>query len=385
MIDAEYITTHAFRDDEGTGSSLAAPKSYLRGVQCHAASPRNQSFPALLKITEAPAALSKGIVGCISFSLASRISPVFASLPFSQPRWPHLILRCRTSPSPCRRAPRTIPTRISSAHQLMVMMLCCSFSAYAAHVATIVTLPGETLGPVILTMILALIYPMTGMQKCIRLLGKYTLLRQDQSPLNDALRAGALCEVVRTPTWEPLPKEKISNVKVTGIPILGEVQGPNSDARTDIKLQLVDNQARGPARQNSTGDTIPDHFDGPAEEYTPHSRTSGDNKQDDAIEPHEDPNRRATSDKCLQVSYSIGGVERFSPAKGTLPFRGRAIHGRFFLPQGYALSIIPTNATVLPLSAISCSAHSSDLLVHYSRHLCCNLPAPLWKFYALQN
>lgn len=239
------------------------------------------------------------------------------------------------------------------------------FANYAAHVATIVTLPGETLGSMFLTMLFALIYPMTGIQKCIRPLGKHTLLRRDQSPLNNALRAGALCEVVRTPSWKPAPGHKICNAKVTDLPTPQEIRGPNANSLTEIELQPIGNQVVGPVRQSLVRDSIPDYDECSAREETRNAETNSSTEQSVAIEPHSNQDRPTTFDERPQFAYSIDKVEIFSPAKNTFQFQGRAIHGRCSIPPGYALSIIPANATVCPISAISGLAHS-DLSSSYN-------------------
>lgn len=240
------------------------------------------------------------------------------------------------------------------------------FANYVVHVATIVTLPGETLGSIFLTMIFALIYPMTGIQKCIRLLGKHTLLCRDQSPLNIALRAGALCEVVRTADWKPEHGNKIYNAKVIGLPTQQECQNPNAEFQTDIELQRIDDQAGEPARQRSTTKTTPDLQENSAREETCHAETSSNTEQSGAIEPHSDHNPSTTSDERSQFAFSVDEVERFAAAKNNFQYRGRAIHGRCSIPTGYALSVLPTNATVSPLSEISNLAHSSDLSSSYN-------------------
>jgi len=72
---------------------------------------------------------------------------------------------------------------------------------YVAHAATVKSVPGESPMSVALTVIVALVFPTSGI---IRALGAtYQCAVFADTPLKTAARAKALCTVVRTSTWKP--------------------------------------------------------------------------------------------------------------------------------------------------------------------------------------
>ncbi|KAI0885161.1 uncharacterized protein GGS22DRAFT_139616 [Annulohypoxylon maeteangense] len=86
---------------------------------------------------------------------------------------------------------------------------------YVAHAATVRVSPGEPILDRIVNSIAVLLFPQAGAMKGLNAIFRCAVL--ENSPLQRAARAGALCMVVRTPEWKPMPSESIQGVSYMGL------------------------------------------------------------------------------------------------------------------------------------------------------------------------
>lgn len=199
---------------------------------------------------------------------------------------------------------------------------------YFAHLGTIILLPGEAPLAVFFSMLSTLFYPVSGVRRGIEAIRKHakfrkqtpeerqerTLLRtvitaglKTRTAFETALRAGALCEVVRTPDWKPRPKDHIQHIQIL----------PQPPVSGEIKRQ---------------------------DEISNRDATEGGPLQHD---------RRADIQKHTIVArIHVRKIfsECFTPTKSFWSSSGRQVHGNCPLPPGYALAIVPPGANVRILS-----------------------------------
>jgi len=81
---------------------------------------------------------------------------------------------------------------------------------YLAHAATIKSLPGEYAGSFSFAVVVALLFPPTGMARGLSAIFSFSKL--SKTDLQSAARAGALCMVVRTSDWKPQPGDVVADV-----------------------------------------------------------------------------------------------------------------------------------------------------------------------------
>jgi hypothetical protein len=84
---------------------------------------------------------------------------------------------------------------------------------YIAHSATVKALPGEPAIPTFLTVLLALLFPVTGVIRGLDAIFQAAVFQK--TPLDTAVRAGAVCEVVRTSFWRPETGDLVKNIVIS--------------------------------------------------------------------------------------------------------------------------------------------------------------------------
>lgn len=185
---------------------------------------------------------------------------------------------------------------------------------YLAHVVTVKSVPGQPLILSILDLALALFFPAYGVGRGLSSIVDGAI--QGKTPLETALRSGALCEVVRTRFWQPSSGDRVQN--------LDFVKEPASGDRSKAKLTSDDGA----------------EIDSVNLERLEHNKSSNNGKQEHPpilLEVSE-PSQTFGSDSPL-----------FQPAKSLFSPTGRKVHGYCRLPVGYALSIVPKSTAVHPL------------------------------------
>ena len=80
---------------------------------------------------------------------------------------------------------------------------------YAAHAATVVIYPGESLVATVIAIGFALVFPASGVVRGLTAIARHAAFVSD--PLEQAARAGALCTVVRTKDWTPVNDGQVSD------------------------------------------------------------------------------------------------------------------------------------------------------------------------------
>ncbi|KAJ6509715.1 hypothetical protein DFH09DRAFT_999758, partial [Mycena vulgaris] len=166
---------------------------------------------------------------------------------------------------------------------------------YAAHAFTVRSYPGESLLDFTWGTVAALFLPTSGMIRGFTAIMRSGFVVKRAffgEPLEIAARSGALCMVVRTKGWKPLPDTKLFQVALT-----------STDPARSVDLQCSSLRAT-------------------YQTYIP----------------------RWVKD----ISYGI-----FFPDTSTILTGTRKIHGNQCLPAGYALAFVPRVAKVLPLNDVN--------------------------------
>jgi hypothetical protein len=86
---------------------------------------------------------------------------------------------------------------------------------YATHVMTLKSLPGEKWYRRACDIFLALLVPFSGVQRACSSIACGMLY--DEDDLQHAARGGALCAIVRTRNWRPLPNEIVNGCRATSV------------------------------------------------------------------------------------------------------------------------------------------------------------------------
>lgn len=178
---------------------------------------------------------------------------------------------------------------------------------YFAHAGTIQASPGQPTMSLVLEMAVALLFPVSGCLKAMRAINRRAIFCK--TPLATAVRAGAVCEVVRIMSWRPQPGETIS------MSLYERLDNPWATTHSDNTA--VSGTATGHASR----------FRRPLDISA------------------ESPIR--------------WGLECFLPAKGKNSMAGRRVYGKCDLPEGYALRLLPKDAPVTPGTEASLFALST--------------------------
>jgi hypothetical protein len=84
---------------------------------------------------------------------------------------------------------------------------------FFAHAATVVSYPGESGEDVILAVIGATLFPTSGAMRGLNSIMRHSVLSTND-PLQKAARSGALCMLVRSPSWKPEKGDAVTDVWV---------------------------------------------------------------------------------------------------------------------------------------------------------------------------
>ncbi len=81
------------------------------------------------------------------------------------------------------------------------------FANFVAHAATVQSVPGEPVLSVTINIVVALIFPASGIIRALRAIYRFAVFAG--TPLKTAARAKALCTVVRTSDWIPQTGDEV--------------------------------------------------------------------------------------------------------------------------------------------------------------------------------
>ncbi|KAE9374112.1 hypothetical protein N431DRAFT_481414 [Stipitochalara longipes BDJ] len=177
---------------------------------------------------------------------------------------------------------------------------------FVAHIATVKSIPGEKLPVTVCNLILALLFPTSGLMRGLNAIARCVKL--GESKLDKACRAGALCVVVRNSTWRP---------------------------RTNDSLQVV------LATRNSAGDA-----------RSQDARNDDTPPSDDVVENM----RNIAKPAAFKVYHPtwLKEDQRWWIFFDTIWGRSTVntllfdVHGTYRLPRGYSFAILPRNTIVVP-------------------------------------
>ena len=84
---------------------------------------------------------------------------------------------------------------------------------YVAHGATVVSYPGEPAFDTFLSVVAAILFPTFGVIRALNFIIRHPLLTA-KNDLEVATRSGALCMLVRSPSWKPQKGDNIRNALI---------------------------------------------------------------------------------------------------------------------------------------------------------------------------
>lgn len=106
---------------------------------------------------------------------------------------------------------------------------------YIAHAFTVKTIPGERLETRMVTVILALLFPFSGVARGLEsILRPAKIFPYSSDELEIAARSGALCVVVRKDSWKPRP-----GIKIQGAMICESDTSPASDQDKKLNIEAA--------------------------------------------------------------------------------------------------------------------------------------------------
>ena len=124
------------------------------------------------------------------------------------------------------------------------------FANYFAHAFTVKQLPGERLAAYVFTILIAMLYPYSGLPRGIESIIRRAIFFRS-TELHTACRAGALCVVVRSAAWWPAEDQKpICNIGFTEarFPIAeassGDLEHVPLSQADDVELGVVDTPSK---------------------------------------------------------------------------------------------------------------------------------------------
>ena len=229
---------------------------------------------------------------------------------------------------------------------------------FVAHAATVKSQPGEPAISVFIALVLTLCFPGFGTSRGLDAIFGHAIT--GSSALQKAKKAGALCQVARTPDWKPQSGDIARDVRVIKNTSLQEwrnhgagifnSRGLQNDSKLDEDLELDDvsdarNQVsvRTENRFNGTTDGVSDTVETDnsimLEQFLPSPRP--------LCSAHS--SRRPS--QILQIYGSLNGP-MFEPSTHTFALEGRKVHGICHLPHGFALVPVGTNAPIVELDDV---------------------------------
>lgn len=235
---------------------------------------------------------------------------------------------------------------------------------FVSHAATVKSIPGEPMIATWLTLLGALVLPLSGVLRGLNAI--YSCAVFGTTPLETAAKAGALCMVVRNDNWKPKSGDRIQNPKIIFPP-------------RDIANGMVPDIANGMAPLIKLMERI--HIF-KALSFTTrmlHAVTSGywhnseteRHGHDSSFFHHsahtpsiEDRNQQLSNISTLKLGIHRHNLAKFLPSATGLSPLGRHVYGTCSLPAGYALSLIPYGARILDLEGRE--AYDNSLSWHES-------------------
>jgi hypothetical protein len=183
---------------------------------------------------------------------------------------------------------------------------------YFSHAATVKPVPGQTALTAFVSALFALLLPTSGMITGIDAIFQRAIF--SRLAVEKGSRSGALCVVVRTPSWQPMDGDVVKGIR-----------------RGSMLLNIrkaCENEPRPCAVENKKS----------AAEDT---RTSPVSKAKPS--GHDEPPTFGVE------TFLPGRVVLFWPTISEWSLVNRKVHGVCCLPQGYALAMLPKGAKIDPL------------------------------------
>ncbi|KAJ9243892.1 hypothetical protein DTO169E5_2234 [Paecilomyces variotii] len=110
-------------------------------------------------------------------------------------------------------------------------------SNYISHAGTVVSAPGQSGLVTIITIILALFYPVSGVMRGLNAIVRHAATNKD--PRQRAIQAGATCMVVRLSDWRPQNGEEIKGLTFVSEKLLRQLEQISSGKDQDSSLKEI--------------------------------------------------------------------------------------------------------------------------------------------------
>ncbi len=202
---------------------------------------------------------------------------------------------------------------------------------YAAHSATVKSLPGEVFLSTLKNMMLALFFPVSGVRRGVNAIFQRAVCYD--TPLKKAARARALCMVIRAPDWKPEPGDI---VEITDI----------FDAKETPRWRKDDNIPESRVKRIIRG-----VWQRIFKLYYIFVKTRYRLFLSGSLEEQEISHIPAYS--VQPFHYSLANQVRdltFNLSSSDWDISSRAVHGSCQLPPGYTLCVIPPGPYIVEIS-----------------------------------
>ena len=255
-----------------------------------------------------------------------------------------------TGPSPSENVTSSIPDDITSHGDSQILCTRSQWTDVATlflanfftHVATVKSRPGEPPLRGAFSMLLALFFPTSGVKRGLDAIFRHAII--GGSPLQKARKAGALCEVIRAQDWKPQTGDVVRGV--LGVPTayeqisqqISSLSGEGELRRKRDELELLDLPQSISNHDTSEQQIIQAQVENSAKAST--SVTEPIRKESPASIDVFHVN-------SIFIEDERKSVKRTSKMVGLM---GRKVHGLCCLPQGFELSVVPSQSTVLELN-----------------------------------
>ena len=194
------------------------------------------------------------------------------------------------------------------------------FANYFAHAATVKSIPGESVLSTVVALLMALMFPASGVVRGLTAIHQRAIV--SKTPFEAASKAGALCMVVRSASWRPIPGERIGGIRF-------------HDSDDILKsTHFVERMASTRRKNVRLSRTI-----SPDIELARLSDANSEQSQPSSIgQSQKIPSYTSRSQAVIRIGLdNIAEYEIFPPSSAKSPVQGRKVHGICSLPQGYGL------------------------------------------------
>ncbi|KIW29951.1 uncharacterized protein PV07_05735 [Cladophialophora immunda] len=251
------------------------------------------------------------------------------------------------------------------------------FSAnYFTHIATVRSIPGESMIKTAGALLMALIFPTSGMIRGLTAIIKCPI--RCKTPLEKACKAGALCVVVRNSKWRPQDGDIVKDLQLaTEKPPFGHHDGSEQTSQVELSeyTDLIQHffTTSSPKPENAPVEANPDATQVGFRALQVNSTMNPASNPAEAVRATTPTSTiaEASHTRSEILNFRVVGDEEylneensFMPVTHWYDLTSRIVHGNCNLPPGYSLAILPGDASTC--QRVSASLGSSQGDIHHA-------------------